>query len=81
MICTNFTFLNQNDPEYLAALNGTPQEQLDWEDEYGKFHLRPGKSVRGTQSCIEDIEEEFGGWLIDLSKVPENATHLLVYRS
>jgi hypothetical protein len=81
MICTSFTFLNQNDPEYLAALNGSPQEKQDWEDEYGEFHLRPGKRVDGKQSCIEETEEEYGGWLIDLSKVPEKATHLLVYRS
>lgn len=59
------------------------QQFIDGKGEWigGEFHLRPGKSVRGTQACIEDIEEEFGGWLIDLSKVPENATHLLVYRS
>lgn len=80
-VYTHFKFLDQKDPDYLAAKNGSPQEQNDWQDDYGEFDLRPGKPVDGDQVCIEETNEEYGGWLVDLSKIPEKATHLLVYRS
>lgn len=80
-VYTYFKYLDQKDPDYLAAKNGSPQEQEEWEDEYGPFRLRPGKPVDGDEVCIEETEEEYGGWLVDLSKIPEKATHLLVYRS
>lgn len=79
-VYTHFQFLDESDPEYLAAKEGSPEEQEEWEDEYGPLDLRPGKPVDGEESCIEETEDEYGGWLIDLSKVPQKATHLLVYQ-
>ena len=80
-VYTHFKYLDQSDPEYLAAKEGSAQEQEEWEDEYGDLNLRPGKPVRADEICIEETEEEYGGWLINLSKVPKKATHLLVYRA
>lgn len=80
-VYTQFQFLDQTDPDYLAAKSGSDKKQEEWEDEYGPFNLRPGKPVEGDAICIEETEEEYGGWLIDLSKIPKKATHILVYRS
>lgn len=80
-VYTHFQFLDQTDAGYLAAKNGSPQEREEWEYEYGPLDLRPGKPVKNSEYCIQETEEEYGGWLIDLSKIPKKATHLLVYRS
>lgn len=74
-------FLNANDPAFLAAKNGTPEEIEAWEDDnLGDISYRPGADVE-CREAVEDTNDEYGGHIIDLSKVPENVTHIVVYRS
>lgn len=74
-------FLNANDPEFLAAKNGTPEEIEAWEDDNGKIEDRPGAWVRDQNGAVEETEDEHGGHVLDLSKLPENVTHIVAYRS
>lgn len=78
---TYFQFLNENDPAFVRSRDsGSPKDLEEWEDEHGPIRWAPGAPVRCTSDCIEETDEEYGGWIIDLSKVPANATHLHVSR-
>jgi len=81
-VYTNIEFRNANDPEFIAAKNGTDEEREEWEDENGIIADRPGghcDAIDGEQ-CIEETEDEYGGWIIDLSKIPKDATHIVIHR-
>lgn len=80
-ISTSFYFLNGNDPKFLAAKNGTPEEQENWTDNYGPFDIRPGADLEIEEfDVVEETEEEYGGWLIPVDKIPKNCTHILISR-
>lgn len=76
---TQIQLLNANDPEYLAALNGTEEEKEDWESSNADLDWYPGK-VLDIEDFYEETEEEYGGWIIDLSKLPKEATHIKISR-
>ena len=79
-IQTGFAFLNANDPRYLKAI-ATPEGKEEWEDDNGSVDNRPGAVVEGIEKIVEDTDEEYGGWIIPVDKIPENVTHIVVYRS
>lgn len=80
-IQTSIMFLNSNDPEYQAALKGTPEERYEWESEWGSFEDRPGKPLDVDSDSLRETEDEYGGWIVDLSKLPEGTTHIVIFRS
>jgi hypothetical protein len=80
-IQTNIKFLNANDPEFIAAKNGTPEEREEWEDINGSIEDRPGADLGDFDNgSIEHTEDEYGGYVIDISKIPSDATHIVVFR-
>jgi hypothetical protein len=76
---TTIHFLNSNDPEYKAALE-KEEEKEKWEDENGPIEWNPGARIETEEEFYEETSEEYGGWIIDLSKVPPGATHIKVER-
>lgn len=85
-IYTNIDFFNASDSKFVAAKNGTQEEREKWEDDNGKIANRPGARIEAgsldfdTHECIEETDDEYGGWIIDLSKLPPNTTHIVVHR-
>ena len=79
-IYTSIDFLNANDEAYLKALNGTEAEKEDWEMNEGSLTDIAGAMIWKQNDAVTETEHEYGGWLVDLSKIPENATHVLVSR-
>lgn len=82
---TYFKLLNANDPKFLTARDGTPEEKKNWEEDFGPFDTNPGAplypyDVYKEGDFIEETDEEYGGWLIDLSKLPKEATHIKIER-
>lgn len=75
--------LDGNDPEFLDATTGTPQQLEEWEDEHGSINDRPGAHIASCYNCdaVTETNDEYGGLLIDLSKLPEGATHIVAYLS
>ena len=81
-VSTNFKLLNSNDPKYIEARTGEYLVKDCWEDDNGLIEYAPGKQIEIDQwDYVEETDEEYGGWIIDLSKIPENATHIKVTRS
>ena len=80
-VYTEIKFLNGNDPEFLAAKNGTPEQQAQWLEDNGPFEDRPGSFVQNTDDLVTETEDEYGGWLIAVKDIPKEATHILIYRS
>lgn len=61
-VSTSFEFRNVNDPKYLAAKNGTPEEQEEWTDWNGSFEDRPGARIECEEDdIIEPTDDEYGG--------------------
>lgn len=82
-ISTSFKLLNSNDPKFIAARDGTPKEREEYEsDNWGSIDDTPGHVLDiEEEDFIEETEEEYGGWIIDLGKLPKNVTHIKVFRS
>ncbi len=81
-IQTSIKFLNANDPKFVAAKNGTPEQIEEWEAENGSIEDRPGADLGDfNNDSIEETNDEYGGYLIDISKIPSEATHIVIYRS
>lgn len=82
-ISTSFKLLNSNDPKFIAARDGTPEEREEYEsDNWGNIDDTPGHPLDlEEEDFVEYTEEEYGGWIIDLSKLPKNATHIKIFRS
>lgn len=79
-ISTHIHFCNVNDSKYLQAI-GTPDGLAEWENEYGDIENNPGATIEeGADSAITDTDDEYGGWIVDLSKVPKDATHIKITR-
>lgn len=80
-VSTSILFLNSKDSGYIAAKTGTPEERYEWEQNYGPISDRPGKDLEVyDHQSVTETDDEYGGWVIDLSKIPKNATHIVVYR-
>lgn len=80
-VYTNIDFYNSNDPEFIKARDGTPEQREKWEDENGSIEYRPGARIR----CEEgegyiETDEEYGGWIIPVDKIPKGTTHIVVHR-
>lgn len=85
-IQTSINFYNANHPDYIAAINGTPEERKEWEEDNGPIEDRPGAMIEtdrafGKPDCVQETNDEYGGWVIDLSSIPKEATHIVIYRS
>lgn len=78
-VYTHIEFRNANDPEFIAAKNGTEEEREEWQDLEGDFESRPGAEIK-CREAVEETEDEYGGWIIDLSKIPKDATHIVIHR-
>ena len=73
--------LNANDPKFVRATTGTPEELQKWEDENGPISERPGADVEpGPGEGYTETEEEYGGWLIAIKDLPRGTTHIHVTR-
>jgi len=79
-VSTHISFLNGNDPDFLAAKNWNDDEREHWQEWEGNFDERPGKTLETPSDAVEETEDEYGGWIIDLSKIPKETTHIVVYR-
>lgn len=80
-VYTNIEFRNANDPEFLAAKNGTPEEQEEWQDNEGSFEDRPGAQIDCDEDAIiQETEDEYGGWVIAVADIPKDATHIVIHR-
>jgi hypothetical protein len=81
-IQTSIVFLNANDPEFIKARDGTPEEREEWEEFNGDIKDRPGAEIEtGREEGVSETDDEYGGYLIELSKIPKEATHICVFRS
>lgn len=86
-ISTSIEFRNTNDARYVEhVLNGSKTQIQKWEDDEGPIADRPGARIENKfyepiQDGIEGTYDEYGGWVIDLSKIPKDATHIVIYRS
>lgn len=78
-VYTNIGLLNANDPEFLAAKNGTPEQLEEWEGDNGTIQDRPGAIMSG-HDFYEETEDEYGGWLIKIADLPKEATHIIIHR-
>jgi hypothetical protein len=76
---TYFEFRDANDPEFLKAKNGTPEELEEWEDEFGDIESRPGAEVYCKNIVIE-TDDEYGGWIIPIADIPKDVTHIVIHR-
>lgn len=81
-ISTYFKFVNENDPEYQKAINGSEEQKQEWENKHWPLESFPGKVIE----CDEDeiifgTDAEYGDWIIPLDKIPAGTTHISVYRS
>jgi hypothetical protein len=79
-VYTNIEFRNANDPEYLAAVAGTPEQLEEWEDENGPIADRPGARLDIRASVVQETEDEYGGWIIPICAIPTDATHIVIHR-
>lgn len=80
-VYTQIEFLNENDPEYQKAINGTPEDREAWEDCFGYIEDRPGAVIEGADGIVTETDDEYGGWIIKMSDIPKDATHIVIYRS
>lgn len=81
-VSTYFKLLNANDPRFIAARDGSPEEREDYQwNNCGPIEDAPGHPLDLEESDFaEETEEEYGGWIIDLSKLPKEATHIKIER-
>lgn len=80
-VYTNIEFRNANDPEFIKAKNGTPEEREEWEDENGPIADRPGAIVDPQDGeGYTETNDEYGGWIIAVADIPKNATHIVIHR-
>lgn len=77
-IRTHITFLNGNDPNYLEV-KGSPELTKQWEENWGPIEDHPGAEIE-ADDIVQETNEEYGGWLIKLSDLPKEATHILIRR-
>lgn len=78
---TSIEFLNANDPAFVAARDGTPEQRQEWEDDEGPFEQRPGARVECQRGeGYTETDEEYGGWIIPIDKIPVGTTHIHIYR-
>ncbi len=79
---TSIVFLNDQDPAYKAAVNGSPEQLELWEENHGPISWRPGAElICGTDEGYEETDEEYGGWIIDLKCIPAGTTHIHISRA
>ena len=76
---TYIKLLNSNDPKFMTARDGSPEDKESWEDYYGPIENMPGAEIE-CDNFYEETDEEYGGWIIDLSKIPKEATHIKINR-
>lgn len=76
---TYIRFLNANDPDFIKAKQ-TPEGIAEWESNYGSIEFRPGAEIEHGEEIVEEIDEEYGGWLIPVKAIPKDATHVLIFR-
>jgi len=80
-VYTSIEFLNANDSAFVAARDGTPEQRQKWEEDEGPFDQVPGARVKCKPGeGYTETDEEYGGWIIPLDKIPEGTTHIHVYR-
>ena len=80
-VYTSIEFLNAKDQAFMAARNGTKEQQEDWIDDNGPFDERPGAVLEcNPGEGYTETDEEYGGWIIPLDKIPAGTTHIHVYR-
>lgn len=82
---THFKLLNANDPQFLLHKNGNEDEIREWEEDWGSIANNPGApiyfdDVYKEGDFLEATEDEYSGWIIDLSKLPKETTHIKIER-
>jgi hypothetical protein len=81
-IHTSIKFLDGNDKYFLKVKNGTSEQKEEWEWDYGSIENNPGVVIDTDDlDIVEETDEEYGGWLIPIDKIPKNATHIKIERS
>ena len=81
MIHTAFYFLNSQNPDFLAAKNGTEKEKEHYQDNNGTFENNPGTMIDcASKGFVKETDEEYGGWIIDVRNLPPGTTHIKVER-
>jgi len=79
-IYTSIEFRNANDPEFIKATRGTPEERDEWEDCNGLTENRPGGKVPHQEDAVVETDDEYGGWIVAVKDIPKDATHIVVSR-
>lgn len=80
-ISTHIHFRNANDPRYLKAINGTPEQRQAWEEDEGRITDRPGAPIELEEGAgYEETDDEYGGWIIAVADIPKDATHIVIAR-
>jgi hypothetical protein len=78
----NIKFLNACNPKFMKALNGSSQEQEEWQEDNGTFTDRPGAVIEcDGDDGVYKTDDEYGGYVIELACIPEGTTHIAIYRS
>jgi hypothetical protein len=78
-VYTTIEFRNANDPEFLKAKNGTPEELEEWEECNGDIESRPGAEL-DCEDIVIETDDEYGGWIIPIADIPKEATHIVIHR-
>ena len=77
---TSFKFLHSNHPSFVAAQND-PEEKEKWEDYHGSMEETPGKQIDcEINDFVQETEDEYGGWIIDVRNLPPGTTHIKIDR-
>jgi len=80
-VSTSFKLLNSNDPKFISAKNGDEEQKEKFEDYWGNIEYYEGQLLDIEEDkFVEEGEEEYGSWTIDLSKLPKEATYVYIYR-
>ena len=75
---TSIYFLNANHPDFVAAKEADDKES---EDNYGTFENNPGYCMDCDHGRFyKKTDEEYGGWIVDLSNLPPGTTHIKIER-
>jgi len=84
---THVEFRNSEDVEFKRILeNGTDDEIEDLFLENFIYDIddRKGKLIQNSNSnsdAVQETNDEYGGFIIDLSKIPKETTHIVVVNS